>query len=108
MNTYTFNNDEVLNCAGRFVFRCLPPLISYWHGERPLQGLDRSDLFRRALQGSNNQPYQPGWKKELPRQVPPMNSVREYFQHFRVLEIDYTFYAPLIEKGSSHALAPIL
>ena len=28
-----------------------------------------------------------------------MDSVREYFQHFKVLEIDYTFYAPLIENG---------
>jgi uncharacterized protein YecE (DUF72 family) len=31
--------------------------------------------------------------------VLPVDSVREYFQHFKVLEIDYTFYAPLIENG---------
>jgi uncharacterized protein YecE (DUF72 family) len=32
-------------------------------------------------------------------EVLPVDSVREYFQHFEVLEIDYTFYAPLIENG---------
>lgn len=37
--------------------------------------------------------------KSFREQVLPVDSVREYFQHFRVLEIDYTFYAPLVEKG---------
>jgi uncharacterized protein YecE (DUF72 family) len=33
--------------------------------------------------------------------VLPVDSVREYFEHFRVLEIDYTFYRPLLEKDGS-------
>ncbi len=31
-------------------------------------------------------------------EVLPVDSVEEYFSHFSVLEIDYTFYRPLIEK----------
>jgi uncharacterized protein YecE (DUF72 family) len=32
--------------------------------------------------------------------VLPLDSVKEYFQHFSVLEVDYTFYRPLLdEKG---------
>ena len=31
-------------------------------------------------------------------EVLPVDSVEEYFQHFRVLELDFTFYRPLLEK----------
>lgn len=31
-------------------------------------------------------------------EVLPVDSVEEYFEHFSVLEIDYTFYRPLLEK----------
>lgn len=38
--------------------------------------------------------------KSFQEVVLPVSSVEEYFQHFRVLEIDYTFYSPLLsEKG---------
>ncbi len=39
-------------------------------------------------------------KKVFREEVLPVDSVREYFQHFRTLEIDFTFYAPLMEKGA--------
>ncbi len=31
-------------------------------------------------------------------EVLPVESVREYFQHFRILELDFTFYRPLIDS----------
>jgi len=38
--------------------------------------------------------------KSLEERVLPVESVNEYFEHFRVLEVDYTFYYPLMdEKG---------
>ncbi|MCK8600116.1 DUF72 domain-containing protein [Desulfoferrobacter suflitae] len=38
--------------------------------------------------------------KTFPEEVLPVDSVKEYFEHFGVLEIDYTFYRPLLdEKG---------
>lgn len=40
--------------------------------------------------------------KSFIEEVLPVESVREYFEHFRVLEIDYTFYRPLIDaKGQA-------
>jgi uncharacterized protein YecE (DUF72 family) len=35
--------------------------------------------------------------KSFRETVLPVDSLREYFEHFRVLEIDYTFYQPLLD-----------
>jgi uncharacterized protein YecE (DUF72 family) len=37
--------------------------------------------------------------KSFVEEVLPVDSVEEYFEHFGVLEIDYTFYRPLIDGG---------
>ena len=39
--------------------------------------------------------------RSFKEEVLPVESVEEYFDHFRVLEIDYTFYAPLIGADGS-------
>ena len=31
----------------------------------------------------------------------PVESVAEYFEHFPLLEIDYTFYRPLLKSGAN-------
>jgi len=36
--------------------------------------------------------------KSFTEEILPVESVTEYFEHFPVLEIDYTFYRPLLEK----------
>ena len=36
--------------------------------------------------------------KSFEEQVLPLDSVEEFFQHFRVLELDFTFYRPLLGK----------
>jgi len=36
--------------------------------------------------------------KSFVEEVLPVDSVKEYFQHFRVLELDFTFYRPLLDK----------
>ena len=39
--------------------------------------------------------------KTFTEETLPVESVAEYFEHFPILEIDYTFYRPLLEsKGS--------
>jgi uncharacterized protein YecE (DUF72 family) len=38
--------------------------------------------------------------KSLKEQVLPVESVEEYFQHFSVLELDFTFYRALVDKDS--------
>lgn len=37
--------------------------------------------------------------KSFVEEVLPVESVKEYFQHFRVLELDFTFYRLLLEEG---------
>ena len=37
-------------------------------------------------------------KQSFTEEVLPVESVEEYFEHFAVLEIDYTFYRPLLNK----------
>lgn len=39
--------------------------------------------------------------KKFIEEVLPVDSVEEYFQHFRVLEIDYTFYRPLTDPDGT-------
>ena len=39
--------------------------------------------------------------KKFIEEVLPIDSVEEYFEHFRVLEIDYTFYRPLTEPDGT-------
>jgi hypothetical protein len=39
--------------------------------------------------------------KKFVEEVLPVDSVEEYFEHFRVLEIDYTFYRPLTEPDGT-------
>ena len=49
-------------------------------------------------------------KRSFTEEVLPVECVEEYFEHFSVLEIDYTFYRPLVEKdgtpsGNYHVLS---
>ena len=85
MNTSTFNDDEVLHCAGRFVFNCLPPQISIgtasdryrgWIGQIYSEELYRGQIISRTKRVG---------KRSFREEVLPVDSVREYFQHFRVL-----------------------
>ncbi len=39
--------------------------------------------------------------KAFVEEVLPVESVEEYFQHFRVLELDFTFYRPLMDKDGT-------
>jgi len=39
-------------------------------------------------------------RESLKEEVLPVESVEEYFQHFSVLELDFTFYAALLDKDS--------
>ncbi len=38
--------------------------------------------------------------KTLKEEILPVESVEEYFQHFSVLELDFTFYRPLVDQDS--------
>jgi len=83
-----------------FHFRDLHPLLylgtcsdrySGWIGQ-----IYTEEKYRGRIISRTNKMGKLSFKEE----VLPVNSVREYFEHFRVLEVDYTFYSLLLdEKG---------
>jgi len=71
--------------------------------------VNRADLYPGGYEnGITRQRHMVG-DKTFTEETLPVESVGEYFEHFSILEIDYTFYRPLLEsKGSAsskyHAL----
>ncbi len=92
----------------KFLFRGLHPSISLGTASDRYKGwigqIYSERLYRGKIKSRTNKVGRGTFKNE----VLPTDSVREYFEHFRVLEIDYTFYAPLLEKGSPTSCAKTL
>lgn len=83
----------------RFQFRGLRPDLSIgmasdryagWIGQVYSEG--------RYTQGMTRRTHKVG-EKSFTEEVVPVESVEEYFEHFPILEIDYTFYRPLLDKS---------
>jgi uncharacterized protein YecE (DUF72 family) len=85
--------------AEKYFFRGIHPQISIGTASDRYKGwigqIYSGDLYDGRLISRTNRVG----KNSFRDQVLPIDCVREYFQHFQVLEIDYTFYAPLIEKS---------
>ncbi len=84
---------------GRFKFRGLHPGIylgaasdrySGWMGQIYTEGRYEGKVSKRS--------HRVG-KKTFKQEVLPLESLEEYFEHFRALEVDYTFYSPLLNEG---------
>ncbi len=100
MDGYGLTDVEALQLADKFFFRSVHPLISIgtasdrykgWLGQIYTEELYQDRITSRAKKVG---------KSAFREEVLPVDSVREYFRHFRALEIDYTFYAPLIENDA--------
>ena len=81
-----------------FMFRDLHPDVSFgtasdryagWIGQIYSEDIYAGRITRRKKTVGN---------KSFVEEVLPVDSVKEYFQHFRVLELDFTFYRPLLDK----------
>jgi len=55
-------------------------------------GWDRSDILRRKIRKRNTRRTHRSVTNLLRKKFSLLKSVREYFEHFPLLEIDYTFY----------------
>ncbi|MDR3567945.1 MAG: DUF72 domain-containing protein [Syntrophobacteraceae bacterium] len=96
-------DHTALQAAEKFFFRNIHPLISIgtasdrykgWLGQIYTEELYKEQITCRTKKVG---------KSCFREQVLPVDSVREYFHHFSTLEIDFTFYAPLLENGSPTA-----
>lgn len=83
----------------RFIFRDLHPMIRIgtasdryagWIGQIYPEERYRNKITRRS---------KPMGKETLTEEVLPVESVSEYFRHFSVLEMDFTFYSLLSDKN---------
>lgn len=101
-------NDKSSFDADKYLFRGIHPRISIgtasdrykgWIGQIYSEALYDDRIITRTNKVGKN---------SFREQVLPIDSVREYFHHFQVLEVDYTFYAPLIEKSKPTPCAKTL
>ncbi len=92
-------DDEALLYAEKYLFRPLHPLICIGTASDRYRGwtgqIYSEELYNKQITSRTKRVGTRSFRE----QVLPIDSVKEYFQHFSVLEIDYTFYAPLIENG---------
>ncbi len=92
-----------------FRFRDLHPLVSLGTASDRYAGwMDQIYSREKYLNRIKRRTKRVGGKRFV-EEVLPVDSVGEYFQHFRTLELDFTFYNPLlgekgIPTGSFHAL----
>ena len=63
--------------------------------------MDGADLFRERFEKSVKQRSRKLGKKTFQERVLPVESVEEYFLHFSALELDFTFYRTLLDKGGN-------
>jgi uncharacterized protein YecE (DUF72 family) len=86
-----------------FLFRDLHPLVALgtasdryagWIGQIYAQGRYESRIKKRQKNIGG---------RSFDEEVLPVESVEEYFEHFRVLELDYTFYSLLLDEDGRPA-----
>ena len=84
------------NISDRVLFGTASDRYGGWIGQIYSAGWEQRVQKRRKQLG----------KKSYTESVVPVEAVKEYFEHFSVLELDFTFYRPLIEAngqpGTSH------
>ncbi len=91
-------DEKILSNSENFLFRDVHPQISIGTASDRYKGWIGqiySEAYREKAKSRTNKVGKHSFRQE----VLPIDCVSEYFQHFRALEIDYTFYAPLIENS---------
>jgi uncharacterized protein YecE (DUF72 family) len=90
--------DDVLN-LGTFHFRGLHPLVSIGTASDRYAGWLGQIYTPERYAGQINRRSHTVGGKAFVEEVLPVASVEEYFEHFRVLELDFTFYRFLLEEN---------
>jgi len=92
--------DEIIGSLGKFQFRDLHPHVLIGTASDRYAGWI-GQIYSEERYGKriSTRPKTVGGKS-LKEEVLPVESVEEYFQHFSVLELDFTFYRVLLDKDS--------
>jgi uncharacterized protein YecE (DUF72 family) len=93
-------NDRVEDSQStqRFHFRDLHPKILIGTASDRYAGWIGQIYTRERYEGKISRRTNTVGKKSFVEETLPVESVEEYFEHFRVLEIDYTFYSFLVDE----------
>ena len=91
-----FENKQKIK---EFKFRDLAPNILLGTASDRYAGWIGQIYTRERYEGRINSRTKTVRKKSYTEKTLPVESVEEYFEHFPVLEIDYTFYSPLLDKN---------
>jgi uncharacterized protein YecE (DUF72 family) len=83
----------------QFQFRHLHPLVQIGTASDRYAGWLGQIYSEERYQGRINRRTKLVGGQSLIEEVLPVDSVEEYFEHFPVLEIDFTFYRPLLDKS---------
>jgi hypothetical protein len=89
--------DEILSLE-TFHFRGLHPLVSMGTASDRYAGWMRQIYMPDRYTGQITRRSHTVGGKAFVEEVLPVASVEEYFEHFRVLELDFTFYRFLLEE----------
>jgi uncharacterized protein YecE (DUF72 family) len=91
-------NNNVMEALDHFLFRHLHPHIFIGTASDRYAGWF-GQIYSRERYGSRiiQRPKILG-RKTFKEEVLPLDSLEEYFEHFPILEIDYTFYGPLLDS----------
>ncbi|MGD9041319.1 MAG: DUF72 domain-containing protein [Desulfobacteraceae bacterium] len=84
----------------RFQFRDLHPSVFMGTASDRYAGWIGQIYSEERYRGKTTSRSKKVGGKSLKEEVLPVESVEEYFQHFSVLELDFTFYRPLLDKDS--------
>jgi len=99
MNTAVKKMSENTQKIKEFKFRDLAPNIFLGTASDRYAGWIDQIYTRERYEGRINSRTKTVRKKSFIEKTLPVESVEEYFEHFSVLEIDYTFYSPLLDKN---------
>jgi len=91
--------DEQSFDPRKFLFRGLHPSVSIGTASDRYKGWIGQVYSEEPYRGKISSRTKKVAKNSFREEVLPIESVSEYFRHFRVLELDYTFYAPLLTNG---------
>jgi len=83
---------------GKFQFRGLHPRVFIGTTTDRYAGWIGQIYSRERYQARISRRTHTVGGKSFVEEILPIDSVGEYFEHFPVLEIDFTFYRPLLEK----------
>ncbi len=98
MGTARNNTVEAPQRIARFLFRNLDPHIFLGTASDRYEGWLGQIYGREKWKGKIKGRTKKIGGKSFVEKTLPVESVKEYFEHFPVLEIDYTFYSPLRNK----------